>query len=40
MKSLEIDVVCAGEVCWKIYVESNQNFYGEKKRWSFFSEIP
>jgi len=39
MKSLDIDVVCAGEVYWKIYVESNKDFYGNK-RWSFCSEIP
>lgn len=28
LKSIDIDVVCAGEVYWKIYVESNQDFYG------------
>jgi len=28
LESLDIDVVCAGEVYWKIYVESNQDFYG------------
>jgi hypothetical protein len=39
MKILDKDVVCAGEVSWKIYVESNQGFCGEK-RWSFCSEIP
>jgi hypothetical protein len=34
MKSLDIDVVCVGELSWKVYVESNQDFYGEKK-WLF-----
>ena len=28
LKSLGVDFVCTGEVCWKIFVESNQDFYG------------